>query len=181
MKQNPTSDFQFCTMLIQRQCPTLKQRHTTSKERCTTLFQPRVDVSESYIESNRASEDHGFANRWIVFVLLNEERYFTATKLIKRRQNLSLQSTFPIKLYQSEEDPPVGQILDKDVQCFLCLVVSSLKSEKKLILHFLEKIKTEAVAQRCSVKQVFLEISQNSQENTCAIVSFLQALDLQRY
>ena len=32
---------------------------------------------------------------------------------------------------------------------------------------------TEAVAQRCSVKKVFLEISQNSQENTCARVSFL--------
>ena len=31
----------------------------------------------------------------------------------------------------------------------------------------------EAVAQRCSVKKVFLEISQNSQENTCATVSFL--------
>ena len=31
----------------------------------------------------------------------------------------------------------------------------------------------KAVAQRCSVKKVFLEISQNSQENTCARVSFL--------
>ena len=31
----------------------------------------------------------------------------------------------------------------------------------------------EAVAQTCSVKKVFLEISQNSQENTCANVSFL--------
>ena len=31
----------------------------------------------------------------------------------------------------------------------------------------------EAVAQRCSVKKVFLEISHNSQENTCARVSFL--------
>ena len=30
---------------------------------------------------------------------------------------------------------------------------------------------SEAVAQRCSVKQVFLEISQNLQENTCARVS----------
>ena len=28
----------------------------------------------------------------------------------------------------------------------------------------------EAVAQRCFVKNVFLEISQNSQENTCARV-----------
>ena len=31
---------------------------------------------------------------------------------------------------------------------------------------------TEAVAQRCSVKKVFLEISQNSQENTGARAKF---------
>ena len=31
----------------------------------------------------------------------------------------------------------------------------------------------KAVTQRCSVKKVFLEISQNSQENTCARVSLL--------
>ena len=35
---------------------------------------------------------------------------------------------------------------------------------------------TEAVVQRCSVKKLFLEISQNSQENTCAGVSFLTKL-----
>ena len=34
------------------------------------------------------------------------------------------------------------------------------------------KQRTEAVAQRGSFKKVFLEISQNSQENTCARVSF---------
>ena len=32
---------------------------------------------------------------------------------------------------------------------------------------------SEAVARRCSVKKVFLEISQNSQENNCVRVSFL--------
>ena len=32
---------------------------------------------------------------------------------------------------------------------------------------------TEAVVQRCSVKKVFLEISQSLQENTCARISFL--------
>ena len=37
----------------------------------------------------------------------------------------------------------------------------------------------EAVAQRCSVKRVFLEISQNSHENTCARVSFLIKLETQ--
>ena len=43
---------------------------------------------------------------------------------------------------------------------------------------------TEAVVQRCSVKKLFLEISQNWQENTCAWVSFLiklQGSGLQLY
>ena len=35
---------------------------------------------------------------------------------------------------------------------------------------------SEAVAQGCSVKKVFLEISQNPQENTCARDSFLMKL-----
>ena len=74
MKQNPTLDFERCTTLIQRQCPTLKQRRNNVTQlrnnvaQCwyhvdTTLLQPSVDVSESYIESNRASDDYGFANR----------------------------------------------------------------------------------------------------------------------
>ena len=32
---------------------------------------------------------------------------------------------------------------------------------------------TEAVVQRCSVKKVFLKLSQNSQESACARASFL--------
>ena len=35
------------------------------------------------------------------------------------------------------------------------------------------KQRAEAVAQRCFIKKVLLEISQNSQENTCARNSFL--------
>ena len=35
---------------------------------------------------------------------------------------------------------------------------------------------SEAVAQRCSVKKMFLKISNNSQENTCARVSFITKL-----
>ena len=46
--------------------------------------------------------------------------------------NGDIQSTFPIKLYQPEEDPTVSQISDKDVQCFLYLVVSTLNSEKEI-------------------------------------------------
>ena len=34
-------------------------------------------------------------------------------------------------------------------------------------------ISSETVVRRCSVEKVFLEISQNSQENTCARISFL--------
>ena len=44
--------------------------------------------------------------------------------------------------------------------------------------------KTEAVVRRCSAKKVFLEISQNSQENTCARIFFLiklKASSLQLY
>ena len=43
---------------------------------------------------------------------------------------------------------------------------------------------SEAVTQRCSVKKVFLKISRNLQENTCARFSFLiklQASGLQLY
>ena len=49
-----------------------------------------------------------------------------------RGQNLSLQSTFPIKFCQPEEKPTVGQISDKDFQCFLCLVLTILNSEKEI-------------------------------------------------
>ena len=35
---------------------------------------------------------------------------------------------------------------------------------------------TEAVAQSCSIKKVFVKIQQNSQENTCVGVSYLRKL-----
>ena len=54
----------------------------------------------------------------------------------------------------------------KTAYTFLQLKVSYFLQSSGCIL-------TEAVVQRCSVKKVFLEISQNSQENTCARDSFL--------
>ena len=66
--------------------------------------------------------------------------------------------------------------------------------DSKSIAHLVEIFRTfslfsgvklaEAVAQRRSVKKVFLEILQNSQENNCARVSFLtkmQGSGLQLY
>ena len=44
--------------------------------------------------------------------------------------------------------------------------VAQLFSVKKVTAH------TEAVAQRCFVKMVFLKFSQNSQESNCVRVSF---------
>ena len=37
MKQNPTSDFQRCITLIQRQCPTVKQRRNNVAQRCCNV------------------------------------------------------------------------------------------------------------------------------------------------
>ena len=58
--------------------------------------------------------------------------------------NGDIQSTFPIKLYQPEEDPTVGQLSDKDVQCFLCLAVSTLNSEKETNSSFFRKNKNRS-------------------------------------
>ena len=41
-----------------------------------------------------------------------------------------------------------------------------------LARNLCQKFNLEAVTQRCSVKKVFLEISSNSQENTCTRVFF---------
>ena len=48
--------------------------------------------------------------------------------------------------------------------------VFSFLSQKKLFLLSLLPLKLEAVAQKCSVKRVSLEISEYSQEKTCARV-----------
>ena len=91
------------------------------------------------------------------------KKFLTVVHIIIHRTFYCKQVTFLTKLYQPEEDPTVGQISDKDEKS---------QTRNKLILHFfLKKIKTEAVAQKSSVKKVYLENFQNSQENTCARVS----------
>ena len=51
-------------------------------------------------------------------------------------------------------------------------LVYILTFKKKTLVLDLHMFPTEAVTRRCSVKKVFLEILQNSHENTCARVSF---------
>ena len=82
IKQNPMSDFKRCTTLMQCHCLTLKQRRNNVTQRQnnvahrwynidTTLFQPSVDVSESCIESNWASDDCGLWDSWIHVKYMN--------------------------------------------------------------------------------------------------------------
>ena len=62
-----------------------------------------------------------------------------------------------------------------DMKVLFCLFSYFLNSSvERLSLISPEMLfqRTEVVAQRCSAKKVLLEISQNSQENTCAGVSF---------
>ena len=54
--------------------------------------------------------------------------------------------------------------------CKLLFLTAILKTTKNFTLC--DKCATEAVARRCSVKKVFLEILQSTQENTCARVYF---------
>ena len=64
--------------------------------------------------------------------------------------------------------------------CVQTKVYIKSKNRSILLLHYSSlswkiniMVSSEAAVQRCSVKKAFLEISQNSEENTCAKVSFL--------
>ena len=62
-----------------------------------------------------------------------------------------------------------------DVSCFSYFVVDILGfgASTSQGIFFERCIKYQAVAKRCTVKIVFLEILQNPHENTCARISFL--------
>ena len=63
----------------------------------------------------------------------------------------------------------------------LKLVKVKLLNNKKTIVLFEYLRIAEVVAPMCSVKRVFLKISQNSQENTCTRVSFLKRLQVEAW
>ena len=54
----------------------------------------------------------------------------------------------------------------------------SYQTVSKNVETAVRKGSSEAVTRRCSVKKLFLEISQNSQENTCSRVSLLLKLQV---
>ena len=61
--------------------------------------------------------------------------------------------------------------LDKEYSSEVFQTLSAVPHCSKVVG---KELKAETVARKCSVKKGFLEILQNSQENTCAGVSFLQ-------
>ena len=54
-----------------------------------------------------------------------------------------------------------------NLNVIITFMLQLFNNNRETMLH------AEAVVQSCSVKKVFLEISQNSQENACSRVSFL--------
>ena len=50
MKENPTSDFQRCRTLIQRQCSTLKQRRNNVTQHRFNIAQRRYNVDTTLLQ-----------------------------------------------------------------------------------------------------------------------------------
>ena len=80
----------------------------------------------------------------------------------------------------TEEHLKWSKILDKVTCENGSITVVSLHFVKFFRTALLSNIceRPEAVVQKCSVKKVFLEIPQNSQENTCATVSFIKFYEI---
>ena len=57
-------------------------------------------------------------------------------------------------------------------EAFLITIHMQLSDIDSKLIRGTKEIETEADIQRCSVKKVLLEISQNSQGNTCASLFF---------
>ena len=70
---------------------------------------------------------------------------------------------------------PLNDFINQ-VKCHLLSWNSAFIFTKRLLQYYLKKqhyLVPEATIRRCSTKYVFLNISQNSQENNCVMVSFL--------
>ena len=93
-------------------------------------------------------------------------------------QNIQKSYVFVDLMYIFSENGSCVPLMDAPVFLKISKEISRLisKGMSNIYLHSpIEKNERslEAVTQRCSVRKVFLEFSQNSQENTCARVSFL--------
>ena len=87
------------------------------------------------------------------------KKFLTVVHIIIHRTFYCKQVTFPIKLYQPEEDPTVGQISDKDEKS---------QTRNKLILHFFKKNKNRSSrSEVCCKKGVLRKFSKFTGKHLC--------------
>ena len=126
--------------------------------------------------------------KWLK-MFLNPTRCFTDNDLLTRTNNVTNKSSTNKRLHKvqvfrcNKKDHNSTTLANK--KCSKLPFQTNVKLTRKvwkavnwfsiqiIWLVFIWCQHSEAVARRCSVKKVFLEISQNSQENACARVSFL--------
>ena len=98
-------------------------------------------------------------------------KFLALTSYLLARITLTLMSSFAIPVvFKKSIFRNLTYVLIETSSCHLhsCLHYVSYQKNRLFYVEI-----TEAVVQRCSIKKVFLGISQNSQENTCARDSFL--------
>ena len=100
--------------------------------------------------------------------LLYDKRIYNYKRQSRNHADIHLR----VCMYALYLTPGVEELINQTlILVEFCKAPSLLKATSGI--HNKTCFRTEAVVQTCSVKEVFLEISQNSQENTCASVSFL--------
>ena len=77
-----------------------------------------------------------------------------------------------------KQTKPICWMLEESRVVIILKNLSLISMFSELVVFFHKLEKSEAVVLRCSLKTVFLEIWQNSQENTCLRVSFLIKLQV---
>ena len=96
--------------------------------------------------------------------------------VVRKRHSWNIFEQVVTGVYQISLETNCAEVLRKQLTVLDMVLNTPLSNKLSTYYYNTEVVKihmiTEAVAQRCSVKEVFLEISQNSQENTCARVSF---------
>ena len=126
---------------------------------------------------------------WLSTTRHTDSPWFSLTRLKKNFFSLALRNPVLLHRYWRFAASPVLEQWDIYFHLYIWNVNSYFYGSTRLLLNeiylhlmrigknlprkFQTILKTEAVVRRCSVKKMFLEISQNSQENTCVRVSFL--------
>ena len=83
-----------------------------------------------------------------------------------------------VSLFNKVADLQLVTLLKKRLQhrCFPVIIAKSLRTS--ILQNMCKWGLSKAVIQKCSAKKVFLEVSQNSQENICARIFFLKKLQV---